>query len=83
MLKLKIVSPEKVIYDGMIESLKVPGTLGSFEVLDHHAPIISSLTKGIVEYKNKEGVSTLNVDGGFVEVKKNEISLCIEVEQTL
>lgn len=83
MLKLKIVSPEKVIYDGMTESLKVPGTLGSFEILDHHAPIISSLTKGVVEYKNGDGVHTLNVDGGFVALKKDEISLCIEVEDTL
>jgi len=43
MLKLRIVSPEEVIYDGDANSLKVPGTLGSFEILDHHAPIISSL----------------------------------------
>lgn len=83
MLKLKIVSPEKVIYDGVAESLKVPGSLGNFEILDKHAPIISSLTRGVVEYKNADGVSTLNVDGGFVEVKKNEISLCIEVDATL
>lgn len=79
MLKLRIVSPEKVVYDGPVESLKVPGTLGSFEVLDNHAPIISSLTNGVVEYKNNEGVQTINVEGGFVEVKKNEVSLCVEV----
>ena len=53
MLRLKVISPEKVIFDGEVESLKVPGTLGSFEVLDNHAPIISSLVKGEVEYKGK------------------------------
>lgn len=79
MLKLRIVSPEKVVYDGEVESLKVPGTLGSFEILDNHAPIISSLSNGVVEYKNKEGAHTMNIEGGFVEVKKNEISLCVEV----
>lgn len=79
MLKLRIVSPEKVVYDGPIESIKVPGSLGSFEILDNHAPIISSLTNGVVEYKNNEGVQTINVEGGFVEVKKNEVSLCVEV----
>ena len=46
MLKLKIISPEKVIFDGEVESLKVPGIQGSFEVLNNHAPIISSLVKG-------------------------------------
>ena len=42
MLRLKIVSPEKVIYDGEVESVKVPGTQGAFEILNNHAPIISS-----------------------------------------
>lgn len=79
MLKLKIVSPEKVVYDGPVESLKVPGTLGSFEILDNHAPIISSLSTGEVEYKNKDGAHNLKIEGGFVAVKKNEISLCVEV----
>ncbi|EGN55654.1 hypothetical protein PRBRB14_25320 [Hallella multisaccharivorax DSM 17128] len=79
MLRLKIISPEKVIFDGEVESLKVPGTQGSFEILDNHAPIISSLDKGEVEYKGKQGVGKLTILGGFVEVKKNEISLCIEL----
>ena len=53
MLRLKVISPEKVIYDGEVESLKVPGTQGSFEVLDNHAPIISSLEKGEVWRSDK------------------------------
>lgn len=79
MLKLKIISPEKVIFDGEVESLKVPGIQGNFEVLNNHAPIISSLVKGDVEYKSKGENNKLSVAGGFVEVKKNEISLCVEI----
>lgn len=79
MLKLKIISPEKVIFDGEVESLKVPGIQGSFEVLNNHAPIISSLVKGDVEYKSKGESNKLSVASGFVEVKKNEISLCVEL----
>ena len=79
MLKLKIISPEKVIFDGEVESLKVPGIQGSFEVLNNHAPIISSLVKGDVEYKSKGESNKLSAAGGFVEVKKNEISLCVEI----
>lgn len=79
MLKLRIVSPEKVVYNGEAESLKVPGMMGEFEILDNHAPIISSLVTGIVVYTTKEGCNSLPVKGGFVEVKKNEVSLCVEV----
>ena len=79
MLKLRIVSPEKIVYDGDAESVKVPGTLGNFEILSDHAPIISSLTQGLVEYVTTKGKQCLNVRSGFVEVKKNQVSLCIEV----
>lgn len=79
-LRLKIVSPEKVVYDGEIESVTVPGTKGEFQILRDHAPIISSLQHGKVEFVAKGGErQTLNVTGGFVEVKKNEVSLCVEV----
>lgn len=79
MLKLRIVSPEKVVYDGDAESVKVPGTLGAFEILNDHAPIISSLSVGKVEYKAHDGLHSMEVKGGFVEVQKNEVSLCLEV----
>ena len=74
MLKLKIVSPERIEFTGEVESVKVPGTQGSFEILKDHAPIISTLGMGIVEYDGQQ----LPILGGFVEVQKNQVSLCVE-----
>jgi F-type H+-transporting ATPase subunit epsilon len=81
MLKLKIISPEKIEFDGEVESVLVPGTMGQFEILTGHAPIISTLDKGFVEYGTREGKQRLDILGGFVEVKKNEVSLCVEVSE--
>ena len=78
MLQLKIVSPEKVEYDGAVESVLVPGTMGQFEILNDHAPIISTLQQGVVEYVTQEGMVSLNILGGFVEVQKNVVSLCVD-----
>ena len=80
MLQLKIVSPEKVEYDGVVERILVPGTMGQFEILNDHAPIISTLQKGVVEYVTKEGNTSLEILGGFVEVQKNQVSLCVELK---
>ena len=80
MLQLKIVSPEKVEYDGAAERILVPGTMRQFEILNDHAPIISTLQKGTVEYVNKEGKTSLEIQGGFVEVQKNQVSLCVELQ---
>ena len=77
MLKLKIVSPEKVEFTGEVESVKVPGMMGNFEILTDHAPIISILTKGVVEYAGNQ----LPILGGFVEVQKNEVSICVEKKE--
>ena len=74
MLKLKIVSPERIEFTGEVEMVRVPGTQGQFEILTGHAPIISTLQKGIVEYDGQQ----LEILGGFVEVQKNEVSLCVE-----
>lgn len=79
MLKLKIISPEKIVYNGEAESVLVPGTLGLFEILNDHAPIISSLEHGKLEYTTSAGKQELMVDGGFVEVQKNVVSVCVEL----
>ncbi len=79
MLYLKIISPEKVIFKGEVESVLVPGTIGSFEILNNHAPIVSSLEHGKVVYATKEGKKQLDINGGFVEVQKNIVSLCVEL----
>ena len=48
-MNIAILTPEKEIFRGTIKSIKVPGTLGQFQVLRNHAPIVSSLEKGKVE----------------------------------
>ena len=79
MLNLKIISPEKIVFAGEVESVVVPGTAGEFEVLTGHAPIISSLEPGIVTYKIDGEATSLDIRGGFVEVLKNQVSVCVEV----
>ena len=80
MLQLKIVSPEKIEFSGAVESVLVPGTMGQFEILTDHAPIISTLQSGTVEYTTAQGKNQLEIQGGFVAVQKNEVSLCVELK---
>ena len=79
MLVLRIVSPEKILFTGEVESVLVPGEVGEFEILINHAPIISTLVEGRVVYTINSEKKTIMVKGGFVEVKKNVVSLCVEL----
>lgn len=76
---MKIVSPEKVVFDGAVERIVVPGTSGEFEILINHAPIISTLEKGRLVYQDSEGRHEQMVNGGFVEVQKNNVNICVEL----
>lgn len=79
MLTLNIVSLEKTIYSGAAEKVVVPGTMGQFEILDNHAPLISSLDEGEIRYTTVDGEYSCVIERGFVEVKKNNVDICVEV----
>jgi F-type H+-transporting ATPase subunit epsilon len=70
---LEIMTPEKKIFEGNVSSATFPGTDGSFQVLDNHAPLISLLKEGVVEYKAKDANQSLSITGGVVEVLKNKV----------
>lgn len=77
-LNLVIVSPEKTLFKGEVSDVTLPGTKGIFMVLPKHAPLLSSLEKGTIKYTTSEGEQLLEIAGGFVEVKRNEVSVCVE-----
>ena len=77
-MQLEIITPDKKIYSGEVTSVIVPGTVGQFELLKDHAPIISTLQNGKVKVKDKEGVKTFDIKGGVVENLKNKIVILAE-----
>lgn len=74
-MHLEILTPEKKIFEGNVTIATFPGTDGSFQVMDNHAPLISLLKEGIVEYKTSNGLQSVSITGGVVEVLKNKVVL--------
>jgi F-type H+-transporting ATPase subunit epsilon len=72
---LEILTPEKKVFEGEVTIATFPGADGSFQIMDHHAPLISLLKEGVVEYKSKETAQSLVITGGVVEVLKNKVVL--------
>jgi F-type H+-transporting ATPase subunit epsilon len=75
-MKIEIITPDKKIFKGEIKSVRVPGKKGSFQVLKDHAPIVSTLEKGLVRIVDQENNEiTFEISGGVIEVKANKIIL--------
>jgi ATP synthase F1 epsilon subunit len=74
-LTVTVISPEKQIFSGPAEYVNIPGSIGYFGVLVNHSPIVSELEIGILEIKNEGKTLKVVIDGGFAEVKSNQIKI--------
>ncbi len=77
-MQLDILTPDKKVFSGEVTSVTVPGTAGSFTVLNNHAPIISTLENGNVKVKSQSGVENFTIRGGVIEVLKNKVVILAE-----
>lgn len=67
---LRIISPQKKLFEGKADSVRVPGEEGEMEILSHHAPLLATLTKGRVIIKG-ETEQSFEISKGFIEVSQN------------
>ena len=87
---LEIISPEATLFTGEVESLTLPGSKGSFQLLENHAPIVSTLQEGVVVIKGNislsdavkdqfeslsKGITSYKISSGTVEMRNNKIIL--------
>ena len=78
-MDLEIITPDKNLFKGKIKSVKVPGSKGSFMVLNNHAPLISTLEKGVVSVITPESTEkNFDIESGIIEVKQNQIIVLAE-----
>ena len=78
-MTLEILTPDKTVYQGAVTSVTVPGSMGSFEVLKDHAPIISTLEDGKVIIRDgSKPEEVFLIKGGVVEVLNNKITVLAE-----
>ena len=78
-MQLEILTPGKSVFSGEVKLIRVPGSNGSFEILNNHAAIISTLSKGVVKVETESGETIrYQTTGGVVEVNNNHIVILAE-----
>ena len=79
-MTLEILTPERKLYSGEVYGVQMPGISGSFEELEKHAPLVSALKAGRLKVlKDKQHhVANFDIQGGFVEVLNNKVTVLVE-----
>jgi F-type H+-transporting ATPase subunit epsilon len=78
-MKIEVITPDKKVLSGDVDSVTLPGAMGSFQVLRNHADLISALEEGPITVKSTAGTTqTVTISGGVVEVLENKIVVLAE-----
>lgn len=77
-MKVEILSPDKLIFEGEADAIQLPGKDGSLGILNNHAPIIASLKNGQVTVTSNGNNQTFDINGGVAEVVKNRVIILAE-----
>ncbi|MGZ5246872.1 MAG: ATP synthase F1 subunit epsilon [Flavitalea sp.] len=79
-MNLEILTPDKKLFSREVYGVQLPGVEGLFEVLDRHAPLVGALKAGrlkVLKDRN-EHVIFFDIQGGFVEVLNNKVTVLVE-----
>jgi F-type H+-transporting ATPase subunit epsilon len=78
-MKVEILTPEDLVYQGEASLIQLPGLDGLFEILNNHAPMITMLSEGNVKLVEKNNASVFfTIKGGVVEVLANKVLVLAE-----
>ena len=78
-MQLQIITPDKNVFDGQVNLVQLPGSEGSFELLDNHAPIIATLGTGAIKVQTgKNEFKYFKISGGVLEAQSNNVIVLVE-----
>lgn len=78
-MTIDIITPSEKLFSGSAKQINLPGSDGSFEILENHAPIVATLAAGnvvIVDDQNQQ--KTFEITGGVVEQSANKVIVLVE-----
>ena len=81
-LRLKIITPDSLVFDGEVEEVVAPGELGEFGVLPGHVPFLSALFPGRLRFRAEgSGETVFIVHGGLADVKDDAVSVLTDLAE--
>lgn len=80
-IKFKIITPEKIVFDDLIDQATLPTAMGEITILPNHRSYISSIMPGELMLKKDGKEILLSVSGGFIEFNSNEFIILADTAE--
>ena len=78
MLKVSVISPERILFEGEATSVVAPAFDGEVGILSQHAPMVTLLGRGVLRLSGAAGEQRFEVEGGFLQVADDEVRVVTE-----
>ena len=78
MMELRILSPVRTVVEATVSSVTLPGSVSPFQVLDGHAPMITSLEAGKISYVVQGRTESVVISSGYAMIDNGKVTVCVE-----
>jgi F-type H+-transporting ATPase subunit epsilon len=78
-MELKIFTPEKIVFQGEVDSISLPTPGGMITVLSKHTSLVTPLSGGEVKIQSKDGIKKFIGEGGVFEIANNKATLLLRI----
>lgn len=76
-LSVRIITPDKIVWDDEAQEVILPSTTGQLGILSGHAPLLTALNIGVVRVRATKDWQAVAVMGGFAEIENNEVKILV------
>ena len=76
-LTVRVISPDKTVWDSQAEEVILPSTTGQLGILSEHAPLLTALDVGVMRVRADKDWVAIALMGGFAEVEQNEVTILV------
>jgi F-type H+-transporting ATPase subunit epsilon len=80
-INLDVVTPEKLVFSGLVDYVSVPGVDGELGILPHHCPLITMLQPGELRIRKENDEVSVAVGGGYLEVRPDRIIILADIAE--
>lgn len=76
-LTVRVISPDKTVWDAEAEEVILPSTTGQLGILSGHAPLMTALDVGVMRVRPEKDWVTIALMGGFAEIENDEVTILV------